>query len=58
MVLVIKGLADDPLKKPEKRAEHLDEFDAKGNEEATYMLEDTIFRIGTLLQTSFGEDGA
>lgn len=49
MVLVIKGLADDPLKKPEKRAEHLDEFDAKGNEEATYMLEDTIFRIGTLL---------
>eukprot|EP00360_Condylostoma_magnum_P001274 CAMPEP_0168313856 /NCGR_PEP_ID=MMETSP0210-20121227/4860_1 /TAXON_ID=40633 /ORGANISM="Condylostoma magnum, Strain COL2" /LENGTH=33 /DNA_ID= /DNA_START= /DNA_END= /DNA_ORIENTATION= len=33
MVLIIKGLADNPLKLPERQID--EEFEAKGNEEAT-----------------------
>ena len=56
MVLIIKNLADDPFKKPEIE-EKADEYEYKG-EENTGILEDTIFRISNLLQTSFGEAGA
>lgn len=48
MVLIIKGLADNPLKLPE-RQQMEEEFEAKGNEEATQMLENTIYKIGVLL---------
>lgn len=60
MVGIIKTLADDPLKKPDP-PRLLDE-DMTGavdkNHMRTVELEKTIYRIGNLLQMSFGELGA
>jgi hypothetical protein len=53
MVLIIKDLADDPLKKPKKPGdtqladEIMAGIDSKGNE--TAELEETIAKIGRLL---------
>ena len=61
MVLVIKGLADDPLKKPEKHAKHditASEDNSTGQELQEQMLIDTVSKISDLLLLSFGEDGA
>lgn len=57
MVSIIKRLADDPLQKPEPL--HFDESELdieKFNPNAmkTVELQKTIFRIGNLLQMSFG----
>jgi hypothetical protein len=63
MVNIIKQLAVDPLKKPEVRQDD-DEKESpekkgkKGPQLETAMLEDTILKIGGLLQVSFGEAGA
>mmetsp|Transcript_18182 Transcript_18182/g.32588 ORF Transcript_18182/g.32588 Transcript_18182/m.32588 type:complete len:831 (-) Transcript_18182:1201-3693(-) len=60
MVLIIKSLADDPLKKPETKVddkELQDETELK-IEAQTVLLEETIKRISVMLQFSFGEDGA
>lgn len=60
MVLIIKSLADDPLKKPESKVddkEFQDETEMK-IEAQTVLLEETIKRISVMLQFSFGEDGA
>jgi len=56
MVLIIKTLADDPLKKIEKE-EKTEDSDIR-KEESTYVLEETVAKISALLQLSFGEDGA
>ncbi|CEL96628.1 unnamed protein product [Vitrella brassicaformis CCMP3155] len=66
MVNIIKQLADDPLKKPEVVS--IDEYDddsskkkrkkKKGPQLETSMLEQTIIKIGGLLQVGFGEAGA
>lgn len=59
MVGIIKTLADDPLKKPEP-PKHI-ELDAKDSTQKymkTNELEKTIYRIGNLLQMSFGHLGA
>lgn len=56
MVLVIKSLADDPLKRLEKE-EKTEDSDLK-REESAYVLEETVAKISDLLQLSFGEDGA
>jgi hypothetical protein len=60
MVLVIKSLADDPLKKPEYKLEDrtYDDMEERLREDNTSLLQETIFKIGSLLQISFGEDGA
>jgi hypothetical protein len=56
MVGIIKTLADDPLQKPEPPK--ISEEDLNGVNEKTHMktieLEKTIYRIGNLLQMSFG----
>jgi hypothetical protein len=60
MVLIIKALADDPLKRPEEKnddKEMQDETEMK-IEAQTVLLEETIRRISVMLQFSFGEDGA
>jgi len=60
MVSIIKTLADDPLKKPEPLNLDLDEVQngkvekKNKNEMKTVELQKTIFRIGNLLQMSFG----
>jgi len=63
MVNIVKQLADDPLNKPEVVDEDYEEFAAmnrkKGsNQLETSMLENTILKIGGLLQVGFGEAGA
>lgn len=59
MVLIIKTLADDPLKKPEppNQNEH-PQKDSTQKYLKTNELEKTIYRIGNLLQMSFGQLGA
>ena len=56
MVSIIKTLADDPLQKPE--APKIDESELlitdNSNQMKTAELQKTIFRIGNLLQMSFG----
>lgn len=53
MVSIIKTLADDPLQKPEPP--RLDDpVTPKKNQMKTNELQKTIFRIGNLLQMSFG----
>ena len=56
MVGIIKTLADDPLQKPEPPK--ISEEDLNGINEKNHMktveLEKTIYRIGNLLQMSFG----
>jgi hypothetical protein len=60
MVSIIKTLADDPLQKPE--APKIDESELliteNSNQMKTAELQKTIFRIGNLLQMSFGQLGA
>lgn len=58
MVSIIKTLADDPLQKPEKPVIDEHEVQSKGNHMKTAELQKTIFRIGNLLQMSFGQLGA
>jgi len=61
MVGIIKTLADDPLKKPKKpepKEENIIETVEAKNQMKTGELEKTIFRIGNLLQMSFGQLGA
>lgn len=61
MILIIKSLADDPLKKMEEtheeRTEERIELSEKG-EDNQNMLQLTVEKISSLLQISFGEDGA
>jgi hypothetical protein len=56
MVGIIKTLADDPLQKPEPPKLSEDDLNGKNqkNHMRTVELEKTIFRIGNLLQMSFG----
>ncbi|CAD7947346.1 unnamed protein product [Amoebophrya sp. A25] len=61
MVNIIKQLAEDPLEPP--NLESFEEEDApkqknKGPQLETTMLENTILKIGGLLQVGFGEAGA
>jgi class 3 adenylate cyclase len=58
MVGIIKTLADDPLQKPEVPQIDENEANLKGNHMKTAELQKTIFRIGNLLQMSFGQLGA
>ena len=53
VVSIIQKLAENPLKKPELPEEDINSMQMK-----TKMLEQTIFKIGTLLQRGFGELGA
>ena len=57
MVSIIKKLADDPLKRPEPPKLD-DPVVFEKNAMKTNELEKTIFRIGNLLQMSFGQLGA
>ena len=57
MVLTIKSLADDPLKKPETQ-ETSDDEEEFGIKESNSMLEKTINKISNMLQHSLGEEGA
>ena len=57
MVSIIKTLADDPLQKPEPPLLEDPVVVAK-NQMRTNELQKTIFRIGNLLQMSFGQLGA
>ena len=54
VVAIIQKLAESPLKKPELSNEDED----ASIQMKTKMLEQTIFKIGTLLQRGFGELGA
>lgn len=58
MVSIIKTLADDPLQKPEIPVIDEQEQALTGNQMKTGELQKTIFRIGNLLQMSFGQLGA
>lgn len=58
MVGIIKKLADDPLQKPDAPVIDEQEQNLKGNHMKTAELQKTIFRIGNLLQMSFGQLGA
>ena len=61
MILIIKTLADDPLKKMEEfRDERTEERFENGEklEDNQNMLQSTVEKINSLLQISFGEDGA
>lgn len=61
MVTIIKTLADDPLQKPEPpQFNEADLVIEKGNQNQmkTVELQKTIYRIGNLLQMSFGQLGA
>jgi len=64
MVNIIKQLAEDPLRKPDvKSAGVLEEDDPRpkkpgGPQLETSMLENTILKIGELLQRGFGAAGA
>jgi len=55
VVEIIKILAENPLKSP--LPPQIDEKKNKNNQMKTQMLELTIFKIGTLLQRGFGEQG-
>lgn len=57
MVGIIKTLADDPLLKPEPPQFDEEDTVQKGQMK-TRELQKTIFRIGNLLQMSFGQLGA
>lgn len=58
MVSIIKTLADDPLQKPEPpkfdESELATDLKQNPNQMKTVELQKTIFRIGNLLQMSFG----
>lgn len=60
MILIIKSLADDPLRKLEEtredRVEDKFEFNEKP-EDDQHQLQATVEKISSLLQVSFGEDG-
>jgi hypothetical protein len=61
MILIIKSLADDPLKKIEENREEKTEDKLEFSEKAEddqNMLQSTVEKISSLLQISFGEDGA
>ena len=61
MILIIKSLADDPLKKMEEKYEEKTEDMIESNEKSEddqNMLQYTVEKINSLLQISFGEDGA
>ena len=61
MILIIKSLADDPLKKMEEVREEKTEEKLEINdksEDNQNMLQSTVEKINSLLQLSFGEDGA
>eukprot|EP00397_Hematodinium_sp_SG-2012_P010282 GEMP01010391.1.p1 GENE.GEMP01010391.1~~GEMP01010391.1.p1 ORF type:complete len:838 (-),score=180.00 GEMP01010391.1:687-3200(-) len=64
MVNIIKQLAEDPLRKPDLANFEETELpkksgkNKKGPQLETTMLENTILKIGGLLQVSFGEAGA
>ncbi len=59
MVNIIKQLADDPLKKPEVPIFTDEEINRKARDKIkTIELSKTIYRIGKLLQMSFGQLGA
>jgi hypothetical protein len=59
MVGIIKRLADDPLEKQDPPVFDEVELQMKGqNQMKTVELQKTIFRIGNLLQCSFGQLGA
>ena len=53
VVAIIQKLAESPLKKPE-----MSQQEEETNQMKTKMLEQTIFKIGNLLQRGFGELGA
>lgn len=53
MVSIIKTLADNPLSKPDPPTFDEEENEQKGQMK-TRELQKTIFRIGNLLQMSFG----
>ena len=57
MVGIIKTLADNPLKKPDPPTYDEDDDLSKGQMK-TRELQRTIFRIGNLLQMSFGQLGS
>ena len=57
MVGIIKTLADDPLQKPDPPQFDEEETQQKG-QMRTKELQKTIFRIGNLLQMSYGQLGA
>ena len=54
VVNIILKLAENPLKKPTEPVQR----EESGAQMRTAMLEQTIFKIGTLLQKGFGELGA
>ena len=58
MVVIIKKLADNPLLKPDPPQFDEDDQPKKKGQMKTVELEKTIFRIGNLLQMSFGQLGA
>lgn len=59
MVGIIKQLADDPLQRPEEPIFTEEELKWKAkNNIKTVELQKTIYRIGQLLQMSFGQLGA
>lgn len=59
MVNIVKQLADDPLTKPEVIEEEELVVKTKASSQLeTSMLENTILKIGGLLQVGFGEAGA
>jgi len=60
MVNIIKQLAEDPLEPPDLDSFEEEEGDPKkkGPQLETTMLENTILKIGGLLQVGFGEAGA
>ena len=62
MVSIIKTLADDPLQKPEPPRfddqDQVKDTNPDPNQMKTVELQKTIYRIGNLLQMSFGQLGA
>ena len=57
MVNIVKQLADDPLTKPDVDEHEPEVYQAKSKAFETSMLENTILKIGGLLQVGFGEAG-
>lgn len=61
MILIIKSLADDPLKKLEEVKEEKNDEKFEFNEKIDdnhQQLQNTVEKISQLLQVSFGEDGS